>query len=606
MTPTKTTTIPEVRILPSTYHRHASIVTSSEILCHALALIEEYHRPFTFPIKTATPHDSSTAIKSYLVTSQANHGRTDGIHSEESTKIAVIDIEVLEEVDQSLYVHLEAFVSQHGKRVVIFSADITGDDYLGGNIQSAFMYVIIPILRSLSVSLVVGITTLANENLTPLMTHTLQWIDAQLNAIAYTFVANKFLSVVLFKRTYPTYLKLDSAAIYLPSAGGGFVVAFPECEEWAKDGKDGWCRRPICSEKIGRMIRFWRTKMAEIRRLPDEESVCPNIGEAPSMTDLFRALNQTSPALVKSAVNYVPDAAQQRASWELSGGFSPLGGHLMSWVYSPKVPGTSLIVKKTSRTEGAFYNFISQQLSGLDFGLSDKLQELDEATWVELADDNNNKNILQEQLKILEHYLPVVSDVHMEESSCYVEMENLLHTDIQKYSRRPAYCAMDLKIGTRLWGLDADERKRQRMEHKAKTTTAGSTGLCIIAYRTVDSETGRLVASIPRELTKSIVTEDGLQAHLRAFFAHATLQTLRTIYDQVCRLRDWFRYQTLVHFNSSSLFIIYDARGEAPSVVKLIDFAHASFFHSRIDESSLFGLNTLVMYLEELMIREST
>jgi len=42
-----------------------------------------------------------------------------------------------------------------------------------------------------------------------------------------------------------------------------------------------------------------------------------------------------------------------------------------------------------------------------------------------------------------------------------------------------------LKLGTQLWGEDADEAKRQKMIKKAKETTAGSLGFQLIAYQVI-------------------------------------------------------------------------------------------------------------------------
>ncbi|RIA86563.1 hypothetical protein C1645_779421 [Glomus cerebriforme] len=55
-------------------------------------------------------------------------------------------------------------------------------------------------------------------------------------------------------------------------------------------------------------------------------------------------------------------------------------------------------------------------------------------------------------------------------------IENLLY----KF-KKP--CIMDLKLGTQLWGEDADEAKRQRMTKRAKETTSGSLGIRLTAYQ---------------------------------------------------------------------------------------------------------------------------
>jgi len=42
---------------------------------------------------------------------------------------------------------------------------------------------------------------------------------------------------------------------------------------------------------------------------------------------------------------------------------------------------------------------------------------------------------------------------------------------------------MDLKLGTQLWGEDADEAKRQRMTKKSRETTSSALGVRIVAYQ---------------------------------------------------------------------------------------------------------------------------
>ena len=55
-------------------------------------------------------------------------------------------------------------------------------------------------------------------------------------------------------------------------------------------------------------------------------------------------------------------------------------------------------------------------------------------------------------------------------------MENLLYG-----FKKP--CAMDVKLGTQLWGEDADEAKRQKMIKKANVSTSSSLGFQLTAYK---------------------------------------------------------------------------------------------------------------------------
>ncbi|KAJ2662902.1 hypothetical protein IWW48_001610 [Coemansia sp. RSA 1200] len=58
----------------------------------------------------------------------------------------------------------------------------------------------------------------------------------------------------------------------------------------------------------------------------------------------------------------------------------------------------------------------------------------------------------------------------------YLCVENLVHG-----FKEP--CVIDVKLGSRLWDMDATPEKQERMAKKAERTTSGSLGLCITGMR---------------------------------------------------------------------------------------------------------------------------
>eukprot|EP01054_Gregarina_sp_Poly1_P001701 Gregarina_sp_Poly_1__1700@NODE_1437_length_4150_cov_131_837864_g953_i0_p1_GENE_NODE_1437_length_4150_cov_131_837864_g953_i0NODE_1437_length_4150_cov_131_837864_g953_i0_p1_ORF_typecomplete_len626_score68_00IPK/PF03770_16/8_4e34_NODE_1437_length_4150_cov_131_837864_g953_i0861879 len=567
---------------------HDQFLLSSQVLCPALLLIEEAPRKFSCPVRSSSPRLCSRILKEHLGSR---------LPSQATQTLLLISFDTGTEISESPSPNPESSAIRftadilergHSPRTLA-DLSIPISEILGGDLQNVFMHLIIPCMSRFLPDSIIGMTVwFPNGN--PIISHVLQWLDAQLIVMSEMFASKRYLSVILFSGSFPSYLNLDSTAVY-PSLGDP-VVAFPECERWVQT-RGTWTRRPVCSTTTMEQIRTLRLKLGFGIEEADAGLLSASSRQIPSLTDLFRS--------ARDAVQIPAGASPQRASWELSGGFSPLGGHFMSWVYSPSQIGTTRIVKKTSHTEGAFYALTGHYLWASDFPISSGLlREMPCEQWLSA----NPEGVLA-QLQPLADFLPHVFSIDYEQGKCFVEMINLLNSNICDSDRRPAHCAMDLKIGTRLWGLDADEGKRKRMEEKAKSTTAGTTGLCIIAYRTTSPESGRILADVSREYTKTVLSEAEMKAHLGAFFDLASYNTLQLVYKKIENLRDWFLYQTLIHFHSSSLFIVYDSRAEEGSIhVKLIDFAHASFFHSSVDESSLFGLESLLRCLDEEKVKK--
>ncbi|CAG8551411.1 7290_t:CDS:2 [Funneliformis mosseae] len=183
-------------------------------------------------------------------------------------------------------------------------------------------------------------------------------------------------------------------------------------------------------------------------------------------------------------------------------------------------------------------------------------------------------------------------------------------------------CIMDLKLGTQLWGEDADDSKRQKMIQKANKTTSGSIGIRIVGFQVYQRSTDSYINFTKEDSYK--VTPDTVQSILSKFFTaeisndHRRLIIERFLSDLESYLKVLENQE--VRLISSSLFFVYE--GDSDALTEAIkkeqdelkeikvddinnDFAH-SFFRNGIgkDEGVLFGLRNTINYFKGLSIEE--
>ncbi|KAF0406837.1 SAICAR synthase-like protein [Gigaspora margarita] len=87
-----------------------------------------------------------------------------------------------------------------------------------------------------------------------------------------------------------------------------------------------------------------------------------------------------------------------------------------------------------------------------------------------------NNNIISCDIKPQTTKESIVTHADVKDAEEAICIENVL-------SKFKKPCVMDLKLGTQLWGEDADERKRQKAILKAERTTSSSMGIYITACR---------------------------------------------------------------------------------------------------------------------------
>lgn len=161
-----------------------------------------------------------------------------------------------------------------------------------------------------------------------------------------------------------------------------------------------------------------------------------------------------------------------------------------------------------------------------------------------------------------------------------------------------AACVCDLKIGRRGHDEQASTKKVLQQKALCAVTTSSSLGFRMCGMRYWRKDETLVVRDKPwgaklRDSTMRPALVEFLDngENIRFEAIDAWLPKLRAILS-------WFESQTSFHFYSSSVLLIYDAKGSETDV-RLVDFAHTEAA-STTDENYLFGLKTLVEILEDI------
>ncbi|ELR15133.1 EF hand domain containing protein [Acanthamoeba castellanii str. Neff] len=162
-----------------------------------------------------------------------------------------------------------------------------------------------------------------------------------------------------------------------------------------------------------------------------------------------------------------------------------------------------------------------------------------------------------------------------------------------------AACVCDLKIGRRGHDEQASTKKVLQQKALCAVTTSSSLGFRMCGMRYWRKDETLVVRDKPwgaklRDSTMRPALVEFLDngENIRFEAIDAWLPKLRAILS-------WFESQTSFHFYSSSVLLIYDAKGSETDV-RLVDFAHTEAA-STTDENYLFGLKTLVEIMEDIV-----
>lgn len=133
-------------------------------------------------------------------------------------------------------------------------------------------------------------------------------------------------------------------------------------------------------------------------------------------------------------------------------------------------------------------------------------------------------------------------------------------------------CVMDIKMGSRQYGLRPSVEKKRSKERKAAISTSARYGIRMAGFRRWNAAEGQYEHK--SKLQCRCMTLNAVKDDISAFLQH-NRELERIFRRQLQRLRVAFSQQTIFRFYTSSLLFVYDAADPLSTArVVMVDFAY--------------------------------
>lgn len=133
-------------------------------------------------------------------------------------------------------------------------------------------------------------------------------------------------------------------------------------------------------------------------------------------------------------------------------------------------------------------------------------------------------------------------------------------------------CVMDVKMGSRQYGLHPSAEKKRSKERKARLSTSARYGIRLSGYRRWNADEERY--NCRSKLQCRCLSLNEVKSEMSTFLLHSR-EMEQVFRQQLQRLRVAFSQQTIFRFYTSSLLFVYDADDPLKTArVTMVDFAY--------------------------------